>query len=70
MGKVSEERLYMAPAFTIVQVDLFGPYTAKCKHNHRSTVKIWGAVHVHVHAQCHVHGDGGRRRPCYGLVQH
>ncbi len=35
MGKVSEERLCIAPAFTIVQVDLFGPYTAKCEHNHR-----------------------------------
>ncbi len=44
MGKVSEERLCIAPAFTIVQVDLFGPYTAKCEHNHRSTVKVWGAV--------------------------
>ncbi len=44
MGKVSEERLYIAPAFTIVQVDLFVPYTAKCEHNHRSTVKIWGVV--------------------------
>ncbi len=44
MGKVSEERLYIAPAFTIVHVDLFGPYTAKCEHNHRSTVKVWGAV--------------------------
>jgi hypothetical protein len=44
MGKVSEEKLCIAPAFTIVQVDLFGPYTAKCEHNHRSTVKVWGAV--------------------------
>jgi hypothetical protein len=44
MGKVSEERLCIAPAFTIVQVDLFGPYTAKFEHNHRSTFKVWGAV--------------------------
>jgi hypothetical protein len=44
MGKVPQERLYIAPAFTIVQVDLFGPYTAKCKHNHSRTIKIWGAV--------------------------
>ncbi len=35
MGKVPQERLY-------VQVDLIGPYTAKCEHNHRSTVKVWG----------------------------
>ncbi len=32
------------PAFTIVQVALFGPYTAKCEHNHRSTIEIWGMV--------------------------
>ncbi len=44
MGKFPQERLYIAPAFTIVKVDLFGPYTAKCEHNHRSIVKIWGVV--------------------------
>jgi hypothetical protein len=44
MGKVPQDWLYIAPAFTIVQVDLFGPYTAKCEHNHGSIIKVWGVA--------------------------
>ena len=44
MGKIHENRLTIAPAFYQVQVDLLGPYTAVCEHNHRSTVKVWGVV--------------------------
>ena len=44
MGKIHPNRLMIAPAFFNVQVDLFGPLTAICEHNHRSTVKVWGAV--------------------------
>ena len=42
MGKIDENRLRIAPAFYIAQVDLFGPLLARCEHNHRSTVKVWG----------------------------
>ena len=44
MGKIHQSRLVIAPPFTICQVDLFGPYRAQCEHNHRATVKVWGAV--------------------------
>ena len=44
MGKVHRNRLCIAPAFYNTQIDLFGPYEASCEHNHRSKVKIWGAV--------------------------
>lgn len=44
MGKLHSNRLTIAPAFAICQVDLMGPFTASCEHNHRSTVKVWGAV--------------------------
>ena len=44
MGKIHQSRLVIAPPFTICQVDLFGPYKAQCEHNHRATVKVWGAV--------------------------
>ena len=44
MGKVHDSRLNIAPAFYNVQVDLFGPLTAICEHNHRSTVKVYGVV--------------------------
>jgi hypothetical protein len=44
MGKIHENRLVIAPPFTYCQVDLMGPYTAFCRHNHRSTVKVWGVV--------------------------
>jgi hypothetical protein len=44
MGKIPAERLFIAPAFSYCQVDLFGPFLAKCEHNHRSTVKLWGAA--------------------------
>ena len=44
MGKTHESRLVIAPPFTYCQVDLLGPYEARCQHNHRSTVKVWGVV--------------------------
>lgn len=44
MGPVHESRLTIAPPFHTSQVDIFGPYLAKCQHNHRSTVKIYGLV--------------------------
>ena len=44
MGKIHETRLAIAPPFTYCQVDLLGPLEARCEHNHRSTVKVWGAV--------------------------
>ena len=44
MGPVHESRLIVAPAFYSCQVDLMGPFTAMCEHNHRAVVKVWGAV--------------------------
>ena len=44
MGQIHQTRLTIAPAFTLCQVDLLGPYTATCEHNHRSTVKVWGVI--------------------------
>jgi hypothetical protein len=44
MGKVHGSRVTIAPAFTLCQVDLMGPFTAQCEHNHRATVKVWGVV--------------------------
>jgi hypothetical protein len=44
MGPVHESRLTIAPPFYTSQVDMFGPYLAKCQHNHRAKVKIYGVV--------------------------
>ena len=44
MGKLHPSRLTIAPVFYCSQVDLFGPYTAICEHQHRSTVKMYGVV--------------------------
>jgi hypothetical protein len=44
MGKIHENRLVIAPPFTYCQVDLMGPFEASCRHNHRSTIKVWGVV--------------------------
>ena len=44
MGKIHENRLVIAPPFTYCQVDLMGPFQASCRHNHRSTIKVWGVV--------------------------
>ena len=44
MGKVHPSRLTVAPVFYYCQVDLFGPYSATCEHNHRSKVEVWGVV--------------------------
>ena len=61
MGKLHETRLAIAPPFTYCQVDLFGPFEARCEHNHRAVVKVWGvvfkdpasgAVFAHAMAKC------------------
>jgi hypothetical protein len=44
LGKLHQTRLTVAPPFYVCQVDLFGPLSAQCEHNHRSKVKIYGAV--------------------------
>ena len=44
MGQLHDSRLTIAPVFYRAQVDLFGPLTAICEHQHRSTVKVWGCV--------------------------
>ena len=44
MGKLSQDRLCIAPPFYHTQVDLFGPLTARCEHNHRAVVKVWGCT--------------------------
>ena len=44
MGKIHQDRLRIAPAFYISQVDLFGPVIARCEHNHRSSLKAYGVV--------------------------
>jgi len=44
MGKLNQNRFTIAPPFYFTQVDLMGPFIARCEHNHRSTVKVWGVV--------------------------
>ena len=44
MGNIHRSRLRIAAPFFTVQCDLFGPYTARCEHNHRSKVQIWGVL--------------------------
>ena len=44
IGGLPVERMTVAPAFYHVQIDLFGPLEAHCKHGRRSVVKIYGAV--------------------------
>ena len=44
MGPIHPSRLLVAPAFYSCQVDLFGPFDARCEHNHRAKVKVWGAA--------------------------
>ena len=53
MGKLHKNRLTIAPAYTIVGCDLMGPFEAACEHNHRSKVKVWGAIFKCL-ATCHV----------------
>ena len=45
MGNLHQSRLTIAPPFYHVQIDLFGPVTMVCEHNHRSTIKSYGAVY-------------------------
>lgn len=45
-GKVDPDRLKVAPSFTIVQIDLFGPVSARCNFGkHKSELKMWAAVY-------------------------
>ena len=44
LGKINENRITIAPPFYSTQTDLFGPLEAQCEHNHRSKLKLWGAV--------------------------
>ena len=44
MGNIHQSRLRISPPFFTVQCDLFGPYPARCEHNHRATVPIWGVL--------------------------
>ncbi len=46
MGRIHESRLTIAPPFTYCQVDLLGPYEARCEHNHRSVVKVWSRIQL------------------------
>ncbi|MCP3662714.1 MAG: hypothetical protein GY696_09495, partial [Gammaproteobacteria bacterium] len=45
MGKIHPSRFTPAPPFHFTQVDLVGPWKARCEHSgHRAEVKVWGAV--------------------------
>ena len=44
MSNIHKNRLVIASSFYFTQCDIFGPYSASCEHNHRSTVKIWGII--------------------------
>ena len=45
MGNIHQSRLRISSAFTTVQVDMFGPYDARCVHKpHRATIPIWGVI--------------------------
>ncbi len=46
MGKLHPSRFTPAPPFYFTQVDLVGPWKARCEHSsHRAEVKVWGAVY-------------------------
>lgn len=46
MGKLHPSRFTPAPPFYFTQVDLVGPWRARCEHaGHRAEVKVWGAVY-------------------------
>ena len=45
MGKIHDNRLYIAPPYHVVQCDIMGPFTASCAHKpHRSTIKVWAII--------------------------
>ena len=44
MGNIHKSRLRISPPFFTAQCDLFGPYEARCEHNHRSKVLVWGVL--------------------------
>ena len=46
LGKLDNDRLIVGPAFTITQVDIFGPVQAKCPFGrHKETPKLWACVY-------------------------
>ena len=66
MGKLHENRLIIAPPFYYVQVDLLGPMTAICEHNHRSTVEVYGVVFKDTTTSAiAVHVMQGYSTPCF-----
>jgi len=44
MAPIHSNRLTIAPAFYFVQVDIFGPFSMMCEHNHRSQIKAYGVI--------------------------
>ena len=45
LGNVHGSRFRVANAFLSIQVDMFGPYDARCEHQpHRATVSVWGVI--------------------------
>ena len=44
IGPIHSTRLTVAPPFYYCQVDLFGPLMARCEHNHRAAVRVYGCV--------------------------
>ena len=44
MGKQHQSTLRVGAAFSVVQIDMAGPWFAECEHTCRSTVKVWALV--------------------------
>ena len=44
MGAQHPSTLRVGAAFSVVQVDMAGPWIAECEHSCRSTVKVWAVV--------------------------
>ena len=44
MAKQHQSTLRVGPAFSVVQVDMAGPWFAECEHSCRSSVKVWALV--------------------------
>ena len=44
MAKQHQSTLRVGPAFSVVQVDMAGPWFAECEHTCRSSVKVWALV--------------------------
>ena len=44
MGKIPLVSLKPAPAFNVVQLDLFGPWAVRGEVQKRTTGKVWGVI--------------------------